>query len=58
MVWTIRVTINININMNSRFAGTTMGKISFEGVVALKRAGLVLTFRTVYSARLQEKIDA
>ena len=31
-----------------------MSKISFEGVVALKRAGLVSTFRTVYSARLQE----
>ena len=24
------------------------------GVVALKRAGLVLTFRTVYSARLED----
>ena len=37
--------VTININMNSKLAGTTMGKISFEGVVALKRAGLVLTFR-------------
>ena len=42
--------------MNSRLAGTTMSKISLEGVLALKRAGLVSTFRTVYSARLQEKI--
>ena len=41
--------------MNSKIAGTTISKISFEGVVALKRAGLVSTFRTVYSARLQEK---
>ena len=40
--------------MNSKLVGTTMSKISFEGVVALKRAGLVSTFRTVYSARLQE----
>ena len=40
--------------MNSRLAGTTMCKISFEGGLALKRACLVLTFRTVYSARLQE----
>ena len=36
MVWRIRVTINLN--MNSKLAGTTMSKISFEGVVALKRA--------------------
>ena len=50
----LRATINININ--SKLAGTTMGKNSFEGVVALKRAGLVSTFRTVYSARLQENI--
>ena len=42
--------------MNSELAGTTMGKISFEGVVALKRAGLVSTFQTVYSARLQENV--
>ena len=42
MVWRIRVTIHIN--MNSKLAGTTMGKISFEGVVALKRAVLVYTF--------------
>ena len=48
----IRITINININ--SKLAGTTMGKISFEGVVALKRVSLVSTFRTVDSARLQE----
>ena len=40
--------------MNSKLAGTTMGKPSFEGEVALKRAGLVTTFRAVYSARLQE----
>ena len=39
--------------MNSKLAGTTMHKISFEEVVALKTAGLVSTFRTVYSARLQ-----
>ena len=38
--------------MNSRLAGTTMSKISFEGVVALKRAGLISTFQTVNSARL------
>ena len=44
----------VNINMNSKLAGTTMGKNSFEGVMGLKRAGLVSTFRTVYSARLQE----
>ena len=31
-----------------------MGENSFDGVLALKRAGLVSTFRTVYSARLQE----
>ena len=49
---TLRATINININ--SKLAGTTKGKNSFEGVVALKRAGLVLTFQTEYSARLQE----
>ena len=44
--------------MNSKLAGTTMGKNSFGGVVALKRAGLVSTFQTVYmfSARLQEKL--
>ena len=42
--------------MNSKLAGTTMCKISFEGMLALKRAGLVLPFRTVYSARLQEKL--
>ena len=41
--------------MNSRLAGTTMCKISFEGVVALKRAGVVSTSWKVYSARLQEK---
>ena len=37
--------------MNSKLAGTTMSKISFEGVVALKRASLVsmLVFRTVLS---------
>ena len=34
--------------MNSKLAGTTMSKISLEGVVALKKAGLVLTFQTVY----------
>ena len=46
------------MNMNSnKLAGTTMTKTSFEGVVALKRAGLVSTFRTVYSARLQEIIE-
>ena len=38
--------------MNSKLTGTTMSKISCEGVVALKRAGLVSTFQTVYSARL------
>ena len=54
MVWRIRVTINLN--MNSKLAGTTMSKISFEGVVALKRAGLVSMFPTVYSASLQEQI--
>ena len=40
----------INININSKPAGTTMGKTSFEGVVALKRAGFVLTFQTVCSS--------
>ena len=48
------VKVTINIFSNSKLAGTTMGKNSFEGVVALKRAGLVSTFRTVYSADLQE----
>ena len=43
MVWRIRVTINRN--MKSKLAGTTMSKVSFEGVVALKRAGLVLKGR-------------
>ena len=38
--------------MNSKLAGTTMSKISFEGVVALKRAGLVLRFEQYTSARL------
>ena len=42
------------MNINSKLAGTTKGNNSIEGVVALKRAGLVLTFRRVYSARLQE----
>ena len=42
----------ISININSKLAGTTMGIHSFEGVVALKRAGLVSTLRTVDSARL------
>ena len=32
-----------------------MYNISFEGVLALKIAGVVSTFHTVYSARLQEK---
>ena len=50
-----KVGVTINININSKLAGTTMGKISFEAVVALKRAGLVSPFRTVYSARLREK---
>ena len=31
--------------------------ISFEGVFALKRAGLVSTFQGVYSARLEEKCN-
>ena len=31
--------------MNSKLAGTAMRKISFEGVVALKRAGLVSSRR-------------
>ena len=44
--------------MNSKLAGITMSKFSFEGVVALKRAGLVSTFPTVYSARLQENVDS
>ena len=52
----LNVRETININMNSKLAGTTMNKISLEGVVALKRAGLVLTSPTVYSARLQEKL--
>ncbi len=34
-----------------------MYKISFEGVLALKRASVVSTFRTVYSARLQEHAE-
>ena len=40
--------------MNSKLVGTTMSKISFEGVVALKRAGLVSTFRTVHSFRTEQ----
>ena len=47
-----RIRVTININMNSKLAGTTMSKISFKGGVALRRAGLVLTFRSVYSARI------
>ena len=31
----------ININMNSKLAGTTICKISFEGVLALKRDDVV-----------------
>ena len=34
MVWRIRVPINVY--MNSKLAGTTKCRISFEGVVALK----------------------
>ena len=34
--------------MNGKLAGITMSKISFKGVVALKGAGLVSTFQTVY----------
>ena len=49
----IRVTININIT--TRLAGT-MCKICFVVELALKRAGVVLTFRTAYSAHLQEKL--
>ena len=36
--------------MNSKLAGTTMSKISSEGVVALKKVGV----RTVHSVRLRE----
>ena len=43
--------VTIDINMNSKLAGTTMSKIYFEVVAALKRACLFSTFRTVYSAR-------
>ena len=39
------VRVTINISMNSRLACTTMCKFSFEGVLALKRAGLIWTFR-------------
>ena len=42
----------INININSKLAGTTMGKNSFEGVLALKRAGLVSMFRTEYQSQI------
>ena len=45
----LRVTIDKNID--SKLAGTTMSKIYFEVVAALKRDGLFSTFRTVYSAR-------
>ena len=45
-VYTVKTNYNlratINISINSKIAGTTMGKNSFEG------AGLVSTFRTVY----------
>ena len=43
--------------MSSKLAGTTMSKISFEGVLALKRAGLVLAFQTVCPARLHSPED-
>ena len=45
----------VAINVDSKLAGTTIcKKNSFERGLALKRAGLVLTFKTVYSACLQE----
>ena len=42
--------------MICQLEGTTMSKISIEGVVALKRAGVVLTFQTGYSVRHQENV--
>ena len=42
--------------MNSKLAGTTMGKVSFEGVVALKSAGLVSTVGTLYSPEDEQRI--
>ena len=48
---------NYNWYYGRRLAGTTMWKIPCEWVLALKRAGLVLTLRTVYSARLQENVE-
>ena len=57
LIWYLRKTINLNVNR--RLVGTTMCKISFEGVLVMKRAGLVKTFRTtVHTARLQEKSRA
>ena len=43
--------VTIDINMNSKLAGTTMSKIYFEVVAALKRACLFSTFLTLYPAR-------
>ena len=45
MLWRIRLTRNKN--MSGKLAGTTMSKISYEGVVALKMDGLVSTLRTL-----------
>ena len=57
LIWYLRKTLNLNVNR--RLVGTTMCKISFEGVLVMKRAGLVKTFRTtVHTARLQEKSRA
>ena len=47
--------IRRNYNINSKLAGTTMCK-SLRVNVGSERAGLVSTFRTVYSARLQENV--
>ena len=47
---------NIAINRKLAVTCTTMRKISLGGVLALKRASVILTFQTVYSALLQEKI--
>ena len=40
-----RIRVNININMNSKLQGKTMCKISFEGVMALKKAVLSRRFK-------------
>ena len=52
MVWRIRATININ--MNSKLVGTIMSKISFEGMMALRRYKFLQMTFLVYVILEQE----